>query len=62
MLLDTIFEFVKKAKEDGVEVLHQIGPQQPHVFQLFGTLIPESKEYLEKIAYFINLHYPSSKL
>jgi monoterpene epsilon-lactone hydrolase len=62
ILLDDNMAFVRKARESGVNVTHQIAPNCIHVFQAFGMLIKESREYIQKIAEFVQVHMTKSRL
>ncbi len=53
VLLDDSTRFAEKAEKSGVKVELDIWKGMFHVFQIFGTLMPESKKALEKIGTFI---------
>jgi len=49
VLLDDTLRFAEKAKQAGVDVLLDIWPGMPHVFQGFAPFLPEANAAIERI-------------
>lgn len=53
VLLDDSLRFAEKAKHAGIDVLVDIWPDMPHVFQGFAPFLQQANEAIERIARFI---------
>lgn len=62
VLLDDSVRTAEKAREAGVDVLLNIWPRQPHVWQLFTRLLPEANQSLAQAADFVNWYVPERKV
>ncbi len=49
VLLDDTLRFAEKAKQAGVDVLLDVWPDMPHVFQGFSPFLPQASEAIERI-------------
>lgn len=49
ILIDMIRMFVRKGQEQGTQISLEEWKQMNHVFQAYGTIIPQSKEALQRI-------------
>jgi len=57
IILDDSTRFAEKAEKSDVKVTLDLWSDMPHVFQIFGNLMPESKKALEKIGDFIKENF-----
>lgn len=53
MLRDDAIRYVNKARHEGTDAHLQLWPEMVHVWHLFGPLLPEAEEALQRIADFI---------
>ncbi len=60
ILRDDSTRFAEKARQAGVDVQVEVWPDMVHVWQVFGDMVPESKDSVEKIARFLNTHLQPS--
>ena len=54
VLLSDAERLVEKIKQAGGEVVLEVWPKMPHVFQVFASRIPEGKEAIGKLGVFLN--------
>ena len=50
ILIDMIWEFASKAREQGAQITLEEWKQMNHVFQAYGTFTPQSREALQRIS------------
>lgn len=53
MLIDDARRYVNKARSEGSPAVLQTWPGLVHVFQMFGHILPEAEEALDKVAEFV---------
>ena len=56
ILLSDASRLVQNMKQGGVEAELKIWPNMPHVFQIFGGRIPESRSAINQLAMFLKTH------
>ena len=56
LLLDQNVEFVRRAREQGVSVTHEIGPDMVHVYPLLADVSPTARAGVKQIGEFIRAH------
>lgn len=62
VLLDDSVRLADKARDAGVDVLLNVWPKQPHVWQLFTRLLPEANHSLTQASEFVNWYVPEKRL